>query len=1140
MDGDSLGEAYVTVNADTTAFKAQLNSAVVKATAAAEKANKKSADKMAADATKAAQKASDAEQAARQKAQKAIAGLYAQDIKNAEAAASAASKAAGDAAKAQMAYNGQVLADMRATAAEIASAEKAAYAEVAAAAKAAAKAQIAAQNEVSASALRSAGKVNDPFASIGKLGKGALTGTIDAITSSAKYATIGVGALGIALAGIGIENAAKQQAALVGFTALADQIDATTDSTTGLNVATKGLSQAQQKAIGNDFLQQLIQLSNNSALSQSALQDTSQQLLALGFNGKQSIGIVRDVGNALAASGKSGGQLNEDLKGVITAFAQIKGSGRLLAQDLNQITTRIPAATRIKVYSQLATDLKLASANAKEGTPQFAAMTKNVQKLAKEGLIPADTAIASITKVLENVPGAAKDATTGLDALGRQNETLSGRFEALKDNVRTSLAQAFLIPGEGGNGKSLADQLSDQLGELIPKITATIQKIGPQLATFVTKFAEFGINVLPGLVTLVGNFFEIVTNGLGAISDGFGKFKDAITPTFNILVDLSKIFISGILPFAEGVLTAFGAIGTALGPVAALLAPIADFLQKIFGSEAFVQISKWVGIFAGFFAAFAGGQAVIAGVAAAAGLLATGIEAITVAMLANPIGLIIALVGALAVAFYEAWKKSETFRDVVVAVLNGLKDVIITFVQVNANIILDFFDLIISGAAHAFGWVPGLGGKLKAANVAFDNFKDGVNNTLNGIKDRDIKINGDASGFIQAVRDATKAYNAAGFQGPALPTNLGTGTGVHTSTSLTGSTADDLINNALKHPTDNPDTTGADTAKTKAKAAADKIKAAFADLAGDLKTIGDKTSEQSAAQIKTNFNALIKDLKDSGHSALVAGAKSVEDKLLADVKKLKPVQDKLQAELSIAQGIKDKIVDLGSVTQSNQGIGTTFLGLQNQLRAAIANTQRFTQDIKQLQALHLNRTTIQQLIEAGPVAGLPAAEALLQAGQAGITGSGGINELQGTLTGLGNDLANDTAGELYKAGQAAGDGLLEGLKDKESAIEGEINKIADNMIATMQKKLKSHSPSKVFEGFGIGAGDGLALGLNGSVGKVSAASANMAGATINFGAGSIAVNGSVPRPEATGIMLGQSIVGVLQRQKAQAAINGTG
>lgn len=56
--------------------------------------------------------------------------------------------------------------------------------------------------------------------------------------------------------------------------------------------------------------------------------------------------------------------------------------------------------------------------------------------------------------------------------------------------------------------------------------------------------------------------------------------------------------------------------------------------------------------------------------------------------------------------------------------------------------ILDGYGMLVNGAAKAFGWVPGLGDKLKAAAESFNRFRDQVNNSLNGIqKTVDITVN---------------------------------------------------------------------------------------------------------------------------------------------------------------------------------------------------------------------------------------------------------------------------------------------------------------------------------------------------------------------------------------------------------------
>lgn len=56
--------------------------------------------------------------------------------------------------------------------------------------------------------------------------------------------------------------------------------------------------------------------------------------------------------------------------------------------------------------------------------------------------------------------------------------------------------------------------------------------------------------------------------------------------------------------------------------------------------------------------------------------------------------------------------------------------------------IINGWGWVLGAVEKAFGWVPGLGEKLKAAKKSFDQFRDGVNESLNGIqKTIDITVN---------------------------------------------------------------------------------------------------------------------------------------------------------------------------------------------------------------------------------------------------------------------------------------------------------------------------------------------------------------------------------------------------------------
>ncbi len=67
---------------------------------------------------------------------------------------------------------------------------------------------------------------------------------------------------------------------------------------------------------------------------------------------------------------------------------------------------------------------------------------------------------------------------------------------------------------------------------------------------------------------------------------------------------------------------------------------------------------------------------------------------------------------------------------VAAAVWGGL----VQLVKNAITLILEQLGYIVNGAAAAFGWIPGIGDKLRAAENKFNEWRDNVNNSLNGIQ----------------------------------------------------------------------------------------------------------------------------------------------------------------------------------------------------------------------------------------------------------------------------------------------------------------------------------------------------------------------------------------------------------------------
>lgn len=137
---------------------------------------------------------------------------------------------------------------------------------------------------------------------------------------------------------------------------------------------------------------------------------------------------------------------------------------------------------------------------------------------------------------------------------------------------------------------------------------------------------------------------------------------------------------------------------------------------------------------------------------------------------ANPIGIVTLALAALAVGLIYAYKHSETFRNIV---NTGWHDVAAgaqwlwgsvlrpTFMFIT-NAWMTVAGAIIHGAASAFGWVPGIGDKLRGAATAFDHFRDNVNAALGGVRDRKVTV---SAGLEMLAGGKTTLAYAARHQG---------------------------------------------------------------------------------------------------------------------------------------------------------------------------------------------------------------------------------------------------------------------------------------------------------------------------------------------------------------------------------------
>lgn len=264
----------------------------------------------------------------------------------------------------------------------------------------------------------------------------------------------------------------------------------------------------------------------------------------------------------------------------------------------------------------------------------------------------------------------------------------------------------------------------------------------------ITGFATFLGNIAQGLVSIVEAFSgqgASVTRSIGEWAAGFAKIGQS-----KGLAD----FVAYVHQVGPQVAATLGAVATAIGHIVVAIAPVGSV--SLAGIKLLADIINSIpppllsAIASGFVAASLGAK-----------LFAGSMALVSAAMDANPIGLAALAVVALGVAFTVLYQKSAWFRtyfplvlgafagplglvfglfgkliqhfDAVESAALGMARVVVGAVKGIADVWLAVVGALIDGAAKAFGWVPGIGGKLKAAAAQFDQFRNQVNAALNGV-----------------------------------------------------------------------------------------------------------------------------------------------------------------------------------------------------------------------------------------------------------------------------------------------------------------------------------------------------------------------------------------------------------------------
>ncbi|MEB8131557.1 phage tail tape measure protein [Mammaliicoccus sciuri] len=473
---------------------------------------------------------------------------------------------------------------------------------------------------------------------------------------------------GDAMKGVGRNMSMYVTAPIVGGFGLAVKTAADFEGQMSRVGAIAESSKGELKAMSD----QAIDLGAKTSKSAAEVAQGMEELAALGFNAKEIMAAMPSVISASEASGADMAETATIMASSLNAFGlEAKDSGHvadLLAMAANKSAADIsymgdalkyagPPANSLGVsLEDTSAAIGIMSDAGLEGSQAGTALRASFIRLAKPTK-QSQKAMDAMGISLTN----SKGEFVGMPKLieqfksGMQGMTKEQKLANVAQIVGTEAASGFLtlidagpskidkfsnsLKNSDGASKKAADRMKDNLKGSLEQLSGAFESAG----------------------IIIGNIFSPILR----------KLADTITWLVEKLNGMSKgmqitMVVLATLAAAIGPLIfAFGAFIAVIGSAMTTLLPLIVGIGKAGGIMAFLS-----------------------------GKLATAIKlfpmlgsAITLAT--GPVGWIAAAIVALGIAFVVAYKKSETFRNIVNSALNGVKQ---TFVTVG-NIIKGFFQL---------------------------------------------------------------------------------------------------------------------------------------------------------------------------------------------------------------------------------------------------------------------------------------------------------------------------------------------------------------------------------------------------------------------------------------------------------------
>ncbi|MBT2505161.1 hypothetical protein J7I98_04460 [Streptomyces sp. ISL-98] len=659
--------------------------------------------------------------------------------------------------------------------------------------------------------------------------------------------------------------------------------------------------------------------------------------------------------------------------------------------------------------------------------------------------------------------------------------------------------------------KQWADDMSGAAGPALTNFLQIIKNLAVGFAKLLQAFLPASDGVTGGLVSMTAAFSKWAGSLKG--SEGFERFMALAREAGQLLGTLARAAINVLIAFGP-LIGITSMLALKLAEVVNALPP--DVLNGIaIGITAVVVAMKLYALWGGL-------------VAVATKVWAAAQWLLNSAFLANPITWIVIAIIAFVAAIIYAYNESETFRRIVDTAWAWIKDAVLAavgrimgaiewfreipgkvrtwFDQAKQWSIRKMAELVIwlrGLPSRAYNAISGLAGKLRtAASAAFQRFRDAATakvlsfitwvRELPGRISRGIGSLGSllynkgmdvVSGLwrgIQSMGGWIKSQ-IMGWARSVIPGPIAKALGISSPSKVTTAQGRWIARGLVE---------GLTGSAKQVRSASQRL----ADIVRDRLAPGRRRSN-ALGRIDKDTRALT---RLAGKEATLATRMKTASKAYADLIKSR---DKL------AKDVREGVLSGANIT-SNDGGPVTGDSILSGLIGDVGQAQQFASNLAALKKKGVSADLIAQIAQAGVAGGSAAAQALATADKGTIRQ---INAQQQLLKTAAEQAGSVAGNAMYGTGISAAQGLIQGMRSQQSAIEKQMVAIAKGMSKAIKKALGIRSPSKVMaDQVGRHIPAGLVAGIRSGQ---SAVDRTMSGLV------------SVPRPGQTGVAPGGGVSG---------------